>query len=531
VSFREFEYADGKSFKFWKIDLQGKDVITRYGRIGSDGQETKKSFGSVADATKAYDKLLAEKTSKGYVEKSGGGGATKSAKKAAAPAAKDAKPAKASKADAKAPAKAAPAKAAKAAAGGKREFHFQSGSSSKMWAIELKGKSFDVTFGKIGAKGTTQTKSFSSEAAAKTAYDKLVEEKTAKGYVEQGSASSSGGKAASDKPAKGKADDAGGSLSPMMFNTTRDQNFTVMQNFIGQRIADFRGKPLKGKSVVRIRVSYDEDSEDGEPDFTERLQKFLASDTATGTEGLVIGSYDLEGGTSEYAFGKELVKNKARLPNLKALFLGDIVQEECEISWIHQDDVSPILAAFPQLEMFRVRGATNLQFSKADHKNLRALGVESGGLPAKVVGQICRAKLPNLEHLELWLGTPNYGGDCRVNDLQPILKGKAFPKLKYLGLRNSEIADDIAAVIVKSPIIDQLETLDLSLGNLSDEGANALLQLASKKNLKRLDLHHHYISKPMQKKLKELPFPVDLLDAKTVDEEDEWSGRFVAIGE
>ena len=65
----------------------------------------------------------------------------------------------------------------------------------------------------------------------------------------------------------------------------------------------------------------------------------------------------------------------------------------------------------------------------------------------------------------------------------------------------------------------------------SDEGANALIQLESKNNLKRLDLHHHYLSKPMQKKLKELPFPVDLADAKIVNEDDEFSGRFISISE
>jgi hypothetical protein len=86
-------------------------------------------------------------------------------------------------------------------------------------------------------------------------------------------------------------------------------------------------------------------------------------------------------------------------------------------------------------------------------------------------------------------------------------------------------------VIVKAPVVDRLEILDLSLGNLSDVGAGALLQLESKTNLKRLDVHHHYISKPLQKKLKQLPFPVDLSDAQTVEEDDEFSGRFIAISE
>jgi predicted DNA-binding WGR domain protein len=525
VSERAFEYSDGKSFKFWKIDLKGTSVLTRYGRIGSDGQETNKSFKSADEAQKAYDKLVAEKLGKGYVETKAAG--KPAGKKAAATKAAPAKAAPASKA---APAKAAKAAKPAKAASGKREFHFLSGNSSKFWAIELKGKSFEVTYGRLGTAGTTQSKAFASEDVARQNYDKLIAEKTAKGYVEVG-----GGTAAPSKAAA-SANGAGGPLSPMMFSTTRSHDFDPISNFIGERVTQFREKkPTAGKSVFRVGVSYDEDEESDGGDtsalFNQRLAAFLASDAAPATKGLLIGNTVMYDATGLEKATAELVKQKDRLPNLQALFLGDITQEESEISWIEQSDISPLLAAFPKLEMLRVRGSTKLQFSKPSHAKLRALAIESGGLPAKIVGQICRGKFPELEYLELWLGTPDYNGDCRVNDLQPILKGKLFPKLKYLGLRNSQIADDIAAVIVKSPIIDQLETLDLSLGNLSDEGANALLQLADKKNLKRLDLHRHYISKPVQKKLKALPFPVDLADAQSVDEDDEFSGRFVAIGE
>jgi predicted DNA-binding WGR domain protein len=525
VSAREFEYVDGKSSKFWKVEVQGTSVVTRYGRIGTDGQETKKEFGSAAEAQKAHDKLVAEKVGKGYVEKTkGGGSAAKTTPKSAA------KSESAADSGGKKPAtaKASKASGAGAKAAGKREFQFISGSSSKFWAIELKGSSFDVTFGRLGTAGTTQTKSFPSAEAAQKNYEKLIEEKTAKGYVEAGS----GGGGAS-KPGASEEASSGGVLSPMMFYTTRDGDFSLVSNFIGQRVTDFRpGKPVQGKSVFRIRVSYDEEGEeDGEANFGDRLQAFFASPAAAETKGLIFGAYDLEGGSTGKLNVDALVKAKDKLPNLVALFVGDIMQEECEISWINQSDISPVLAAFPNLEMLRIRGATDLQISKPQHNRLRALAIESGGLSPAVVAQICRGKFPELEYLELWLGTPDYGGDCRVNDLQPILTGKLFPNLRYLGLRNAEIADDIAAVIVKSPVVDRLETLDLSLGNLSDEGANALLGLADKGNLKRLDLHHHYISKPLQKKLKALPFPVDLADAKTVEEDDEFGGRFISVSE
>jgi DNA ligase-1 len=66
---RYFEFVDGSSSKFWEIWMDGKDVTTKWGRIGTDGQTKTKSFPDEAKAKKEYDKLLAEKTGKGYSEK------------------------------------------------------------------------------------------------------------------------------------------------------------------------------------------------------------------------------------------------------------------------------------------------------------------------------------------------------------------------------------------------------------------------------------------------------------------------------
>ncbi|MDX2090174.1 MAG: WGR domain-containing protein [Kofleriaceae bacterium] len=99
---------------------------------------------------------------------------------APAPAAKPAKPA-ATPTKAAAPAKAT--KATKAAAGTRR-FEFQGGGSSKFWTVSTKGSTLSVTFGRIGTAGQTKDKSYASNAAASAAMEKLVEEKTAKGYVE-----------------------------------------------------------------------------------------------------------------------------------------------------------------------------------------------------------------------------------------------------------------------------------------------------------------------------------------------------------
>lgn len=69
---RYFELIAGKSKKFWEIDVSGKQVTTRYGRVGTDGQTTEKSFADTIAAQEHANKLIAEKTGKGYTETSRG---------------------------------------------------------------------------------------------------------------------------------------------------------------------------------------------------------------------------------------------------------------------------------------------------------------------------------------------------------------------------------------------------------------------------------------------------------------------------
>jgi predicted DNA-binding WGR domain protein len=49
--------------------MSGSEVTTRWGKIGTDGQSKTKQFKDEAAAKKEYDKLIEEKTGKGYVEK------------------------------------------------------------------------------------------------------------------------------------------------------------------------------------------------------------------------------------------------------------------------------------------------------------------------------------------------------------------------------------------------------------------------------------------------------------------------------
>jgi hypothetical protein len=216
-----------------------------------------------------------------------------------------------------------------------------------------------------------------------------------------------------------------------------------------------------------------------------------------------------------------------KMPKLRGFFFGDIVMEESEISWIQQTNVGPLLNANPGLEHFRVRGGQGLSLGQLAHPRLKSLVIETGGLPVSVIREVSTADLPELEHLELWLGSATYGWDGTVDDLQPILSGRLFPKLEYLGLRDCEVADELTAVIVNSPLVRRIRTLDLSLGNLGDEGFRALTMLPRDGRLKTLDLHHHFASQKMIDEVQRLGFEVDASD---VQRPTDW-GRFVAVAE
>jgi predicted DNA-binding WGR domain protein len=65
---RYFEFKDDKSQKFWEIELIENSFTVRFGKIGSEGQTSEKEFDTVDKADKEANKLIAEKTKKGYIE-------------------------------------------------------------------------------------------------------------------------------------------------------------------------------------------------------------------------------------------------------------------------------------------------------------------------------------------------------------------------------------------------------------------------------------------------------------------------------
>ena len=88
---------------------------------------------------------------------------------------------------------------------------------------------------------------------------------------------------------------------------------------------------------------------------------------------------------------------------------------------------------------------------------MRTLILETKGLSSQKITQILTLNFPALEHIELWIGGNYSYGNYSIEHLAPILSGKIFPKLYYLGLRDCGYADEIAEAIVDSPIINQIK--------------------------------------------------------------------------
>lgn len=304
-----------------------------------------------------------------------------------------------------------------------------------------------------------------------------------------------------------------------------------LEEFHGLSVQDFKiaGDIDDLASVVpRLRCGYDDDGT-----LSDYLTELLEEPNAGAIRALVLGIW-AENGESINATPQEavefLVMQKDKLPNLEALFVGDIVSEENEISWIQNSDMSAIWSAFPKLEEFGVRGSNGLRLGKINHRALRKLVVESGGMPAALVQEVLDANAP-LEHLELWLGAEGYGASTSLRDFAELLAGRLFPKLKTLALRNSEFTTEIAVALASAPILERLEHLDLSMGTLRDEGAEALAASGRIAHLKSLDITHHYLSEEVQTRL---AAATPNLIAGAAETPDEWDGElsyYVSVSE
>lgn len=280
------------------------------------------------------------------------------------------------------------------------------------------------------------------------------------------------------------------------------------------------------KTIFAIRVMWD----DKAGTWLDRFSKLLQVPNIEQTPGFIIGAWNFEsGGIDEVV--NTVAANRDKLPNLKALFVGEISADEQEISWIAQGDLSALILAYPKLETLVIRGGDGLRLGNIKHDSLKYLRIETGAMPREAVRSVAEAQLPALETCILWLGTTDYGANYTMDDLQGFYNGDGKPNMTYLGLCNAHNADDVAQFIAPAPVLKQLHTLDMSMGAMTDIGALALIKSPLLSHLKHLNLRHHFITEATMAQLLKVAgehnITVNLDDAQ--DEEEGW--RFVEVSE
>jgi uncharacterized protein (TIGR02996 family) len=562
-----YEYSEGASSKFWEINLSGKSFTTTYGKMGAKGQTTIKTFASQAEAKKEYEKLVAEKVKKGYVPagKSGAGkaAAAASARGGAVGAAVE---------------KAKPAGKPTSASGtpGARYFELIEGSSSKFWEIVVEGTEVKTRYGKIGTAGQETVKEQGSKGDAFKEYDKLVAEKMKKGYREL--AASGGAGEGARNPELEKSIEA----DPYDVNA-----YSVLGDWLqgqgdprGELIAlQIAGKDKQAQALIEKQADHflgaladyqethdgeDEPAFDWEYGYIHRLRLSHNHYADSEFQGSLAEVLDLvlrhPSGRflTEITFGfnndpneddlQDLIDMLAKRapPTIRKLHFGDYkyaggglvgqAGNDTEISWYSIGNLGKLWKAVPGLRTLITQGGSSqsamaggLQLGKIELPNLVHAEFRTGGLEKANARAIATAAIPSIEYLDIWYGDKYYGGDATVKDVELLLGRTDLPRLRHLGLMNSQFADALPGALATSKLLPQLRELDLSMGCMTDEGARELARHRQAfQHLDKLSVALNYLSKAGAAVLKGVAKTVDV-GMQRDDSDPEY--RHPAVGE
>jgi uncharacterized protein (TIGR02996 family) len=189
-----------------------------------------------------------------------------------------------------------------------------------------------------------------------------------------------------------------------------------------------------------------------------------------------------------------------------------------DISWTHLDELQPVYPLVPNLETLYIKMG-HMDLGEIELPNLRDFEVYTGGFNTDNMASVLAAKWPHLERLILRFGNQeHYGGNCELATVLPLLD-KKLPKLRHLGLGNAGFADELIEPLAKSPLLKQVETLDLSLGMMTDAGAQLLARHADAfKHLKSINLAENYLSGDGIGAVKNVLKGVEATEQKTGDD-------------
>jgi hypothetical protein len=140
---------------------------------------------------------------------------------------------------------------------------------------------------------------------------------------------------------------------------------------------------------------------------------------------------------------------------------------------------------------------------------LRSFEMRQSFMRRETLREIAAARAPKLESLVVWLGAGDYEVGYGADDLEPLCDPARFPALRHLGLVCSAHTHSVAYMVMRSPILPQLRSLDLRGGTMQD--AKPFAAVDRWRHLEALDLRWNALT------TRDLPSPALLEPQRTWD--------------
>ncbi len=133
--------------------------------------------------------------------------------------------------------------------------------------------------------------------------------------------------------------------------------------------------------------------------------------------------------------------------------------------------VTSLLGAAPALEKLAIKTGTLALEPWIQHANLRELSLAALSLRDDTVDTLLDAKLPELATLVLRVD----GLTLTRSQIARLRSGERVPKLRTLVMENARGINELVLSLLGSPLLAQLETLDLAGGDLDDRTASEMM--------------------------------------------------------
>ncbi|QJW97774.1 WGR domain-containing protein [Frigoriglobus tundricola] len=453
-----------------------------------------------------------------------------------------------------------------------RTFQFSDAKSHKFWNIDAQGTSFTVSFGRIGTTGQTQTKSFPTPEAAQAAADKLIAEKTKKGYVETTPKAVAPEAEAFEKALIENPDDLAGWCAYADYLVERDDprgEFMQVQIALEDEkrpkkerdalkkkekaiLEKYEREWLGGLAAFVFEEKSDDDREDGLEHYPTRVtcawQRGVISSVTVGRLSMALAQVlavapaaqfvrELHVHDTMLGYYGEDVPDQPRprrktpkgldrhnelfeligsplLANLRHFQMGHEIPNvdgwcDCGVYVRGLEHVVASMSRVEVLDLYCKSYRTGPMFALPNLTHLRELRLyHLGGREWQGISPVYRLDLlaknsafANLTHL---LFHPHQSEDSNedhtdmsylpLEQVRALLRSPHLKKLRHLQLRLSDMGDDGIRAIVDSGILKQLVWLDLQHGCVTDDGANLLAACPDAKRLERIDLSRNAVS-------------------------------------